>query len=149
MVFLAGSTLALSAWLLLASGDRWPKAQCVWAATLVPLLLAAAYAAIFPALYVGAPGGYGSIDEVLALLNADRRIALAAWLHYLAFDLLVGSMIVREARTLGIAALWRVPALALTFLFGPTGWLYFRATCRKRRRLTGQRWCPGCLRDCG
>lgn len=134
VVFQAGSALALSGWLLLASGDRWPKAQRVWAATVVPLLLAAAYAAIFPALYVGAPGGYGSIDEVLALLNADRRIALAAWLHYLAFDLLVGSMIVREARTLRIAAPWRVPALALTFLFGPAGWLWFRVQVQLRRK---------------
>lgn len=133
VVFQAGSALALSGWLLLASGDHWPKAQRVWAATLVPLLLAAAYAAIFPALYVGAPGGYGSIDEVQALLNADRRIVLAAWLHYLAFDLLVGSMIVREARSLSIATPWRVPALALTFLFGPVGWLWFRAQVKLRR----------------
>lgn len=113
--------------MLLATGDRWPKAQGLWAASVVPLLLAAAYAAIFPALYFGAPGGYGSIDEVLALLNADRRIALAAWLHYLAFDLLVGALIVREARALGIGAPWRAPALLLTFLFGPAGWLWFRA----------------------
>lgn len=134
VVFQVCSALALSGWLLLVSGDRWPKAQHVWATTLVPLLLAAAYAAIFPVLYVGAPGGYGSIEELLALLNADRRIALAAWLHYLAFDLLVGSMIVREARTLDIAAPWRVPALALTFLFGPAGWLWFRAQVQLRRR---------------
>lgn len=131
-VFQAGSALAFSGWLLLSSGARWPKAQRVRAAGLVPVLLAAAYAAIFPALYVGAPGGYGSIDEVLALLNADRRIALAAWLHYLAFYLLVGSMIVREARSLGIAPPWRIPALALTFLFGPAGWLWFRVQVRLR-----------------
>jgi len=131
-VFQAGSALALSGWLLLVSGDRWPRAQQAWAAALVPLLLAAAYAAIFPALYVGAPGGYGSIDAVLTLLTADRRIALAAWLHYLAFDLLVGWMIVREARSLGIVAPWRVPALALTFLFGPPGGLWFRAQARLR-----------------
>jgi hypothetical protein len=127
VAFKTGSALALSGWLLLVCGDRWPKAQRVWSATVVPLLLAAAYAAIFPALYFGAPGGYGSIDEVRALLNADRRIVLAAWLHYLAFDLLVGSLIVREARSLGIGAPWRVPALLLTFLFGPAGWLWFRA----------------------
>lgn len=134
LVFQAGSALALSGWLLLLSGDRWPKLQGAWAATAVPLLLAAAYAAIYPALYVGAPGGYGSIDEVRTLLNADRRIVLAAWLHFLAFDLLVGSMVVREARSLGIAAAWRVPALALTFLFGPVGWLCFRAQVGLRRK---------------
>jgi Domain of unknown function (DUF4281) len=56
-------------------------------------------------------------------LNADRRMALAAWL---AFDLLVGSFIVGEARRGGIKAAWRIPALSLTFQFGPAGWLWFR-----------------------
>lgn len=120
-VFQADSALALTGWLLLVSGYRWPQAQRVRSATAVPLLLAVACTLIFPALYFDAPGGYGSIDDVMALLNADRRIAVSAWLHLLAFDLLVGSFIVRESRALGIAALWRVPTLALTFLFGPAG----------------------------
>jgi hypothetical protein len=60
-------------------------------------------------------------------LFTSREVALAAWLHHLSFDLLVGSFIVREARSLGIGAPWRVPALALTFLFGPAGWLWFRS----------------------
>lgn len=58
--------LALSGWLLMLGGDHWPKLQRVWAATVVPLLLATAYAAIFPVLNGGVPGGYGSTDEVLA-----------------------------------------------------------------------------------
>ncbi|MFN0161201.1 MAG: abscisic acid-deficient protein Aba4 family protein [Burkholderiales bacterium] len=124
------SALAASGWLLMVSGDRWPHAQRVWAATLVPLLLAVAYTAIFPALYFGAPGGFASIDAVLTLLNSDRRIALAGWLHYLAFDLLIGWFIVGEARSRGISALGRLPALALTFLFGPAGWLWFRIQVR-------------------
>lgn len=125
-VFTLGSALAARGWLPLASGERWPKSQRVWAATVVPLLLAAACAAIFPALYVAAPGGFSSVEELLVLLNADRRIALAGWFHYFAFDLLVGSLIVDEARARGMAAAWRIPALALTFLFGPAGWLWFR-----------------------
>lgn len=127
LAFTASSVLAASGWILLLTGDRWPTAQRAWAGLAVPLLLATAYAAIFPALYVHAPGGYGSVDELVKLLTSDRRVALAAWLHYLAFDLLIGGSIVVEARALGLAARWRIPALALTFLFGPAGWLWFRA----------------------
>jgi hypothetical protein len=132
VAFKVGSALALSGWLLLVVGERWPRVQRVWAAAAVPLILATAYAALLPALYFSSPGGFGSIEEVLALLNADRRITLAAWLHYLAFDLLIGAFIVREARSLGIPARWRVPALTLTFMFGPAGWLWFRAQVRLR-----------------
>lgn len=127
LIFALGSALAASAWLLLLSGDRWPRAQRLWAGWLVPLLLSAAYGLIFPALYAGAPGGYGSIEDLLALLGSDRRIVLAAWFHYLAFDLLVGAQIVERLRALGVAAWARAPALALTFLFGPVGWLLFQA----------------------
>lgn len=133
-LFTIASALAASAWLVLLSGDRWPGLQATWSGLVVPLLLAVAYAVVFPALYLNAPGGYGSIDAVLTLLTSDRRIVLAAWLHYLAFDLLVGGYIVIESRNLNIRPLARVPALVLTFLFGPAGWLWFRIQAAITRR---------------
>lgn len=131
--FTAASALAASAWVLLLIGDRWPRIQYRWAGLLVPALLSMAYAVIFPALYAQAPGGYGSIDALLALLTSDRRIVLAAWLHILAFDLLIACHIVERFRALGIPARVRVPALVLTFLFGPAGWLAFQAQVRWQR----------------
>jgi hypothetical protein len=130
--FAAASGLAASAWVLLLIGDRWPRVQPTWAGLLVPVLLAVAYTAIFPALYAQSPGGYGSIDALLTLLTSDRRIALASWLHILAFDLLMGCHIVERARAIGISARARAPALVLTFLFGPAGWLTFQAQIRLR-----------------
>jgi hypothetical protein len=131
--FSAASALALAGWLILLLGSRWPALQTNCAGGIIPSLLAVAYAAIFPALYVGAPGGYGSVDQLLTLLGSDRRIALAAWLHILAFDLLIGTWIVRDARERGIGALARVLALLLTFMFGPAGWLCYRV----QRRMAG------------
>ena len=52
-------------------------------------------------------------------------LLLAGWLHYLAFDLFVGAWEVRTARAEGIPHLLVVPALILTFLFGPAGLLLF------------------------
>jgi Domain of unknown function (DUF4281) len=124
-LFQFSSILAASAWVLLATSDRWPEAQRIWSAVLVPTFLAIAYAALFPALYVGSAGGFSSLDQVMELLRSDRRIALAAWLHVLAFGLLVGFSIVGAARACGLAPVWRLPALALTSFFGPVGWLFF------------------------
>jgi hypothetical protein len=36
--FTAASALAASSWVLLLIGDRWPRAQRVWAGLLVPVL---------------------------------------------------------------------------------------------------------------
>ena len=58
-------------------------------------------------------------------LFTSPEIALAGWIHYLAFDLFVGAWEVRTARREGIAFLLVLPCLALTFLFGPAGFLVF------------------------
>jgi hypothetical protein len=54
-------------------------------------------------------------------------LLLAGWIHYLAFDLFVGSWEARDARQRGVPHLALVPCLALTFLFGPAGWLLYGA----------------------
>ncbi len=51
---------------------------------------------------------------------------LAGWIHYLAFDLFVGSWEVSDARANGIHHLLVVPCLLATFMAGPIGLaLYF------------------------
>ncbi|MGZ8312462.1 MAG: ABA4-like family protein [Allosphingosinicella sp.] len=96
----------------------WPAAQLA-----VPALLAVAYALlIFEGM--GAAGGFGSIEEVRALFADDSALA-AGWLHYLAFDLFVGSWIVRDGLERGLHPVLLVPCMALCFLFGPTGLLLY------------------------
>ena len=63
---------------------------------------------------------------MLTLINSDPRIGLAAWLHYLAFDLLIGTWIASEAQRIGMKHLLIVPALILCFMFGPVGWAVFQ-----------------------
>ncbi|MQB08049.1 DUF4281 domain-containing protein [Agrobacterium tumefaciens] len=45
------------------------------------------------------------------------------WLHYLAFDLFVGSWIVTDGLERGVHRWLLFSCLALTFLFGPAGLL--------------------------
>jgi hypothetical protein len=135
-VFQVVNLLALAGWLVLALAWLVP----VWAERIaglaVPVLLAVAYAGLVLAFWTRAPGGFGSLDEVMALFTMPE-IALAGWIHYLAFDLLVGAWEVRTARREGIAFLLVLPCLAFTFLFGPAGFLAFsvlrlaRATQRR------------------
>jgi hypothetical protein len=83
----------------------------------------------------GTPGGFGSLAAV-ALLFANRWMLLAGWIHYLAFDLFIGSWEVRDAQKNGVPHVLVIPSLALTFMFGPAGLLlYFltRALCPRGR----------------
>ncbi|MDT9071476.1 abscisic acid-deficient protein Aba4 family protein, partial [Escherichia coli] len=63
-------------------------------------------------------GGFGSIAEVRQLFANDASLT-AGWIHYLAFDLMVGTLIARDAVRAGVPAVFTLPALVLTFLFGP------------------------------
>lgn len=120
------STMALLGWVVLIGFPRWLYGRKYVAGLIIPGIFAAAYAYLFPALYFTAPGGYGSLEDVLTLINSDPRIGLAAWLHYLAFDLLIGTWIAGEAQRIGIKRMLVVPALVLCFLFGPVGWAVFQ-----------------------
>jgi len=91
------------------------------------------------ALFLGEPGdeaGFGTLAEVTALFT-DRWAVLAGWLHYLAFDFLVGCWILQKARDEGIAHAWVVVPLVLTFLLGPLGWMLFLAVVFLHRRRRG------------
>ena len=81
-------------------------------------------------------GGFGSLNEVATLFLVPGLL-LAGWVHYLAFDLLVGRWQIDDSG-LGdagrLAAWWLVPCLALTFLFGPAGWLLYLLTRAGMRR---------------
>lgn len=134
--FRVGNLLALPAWLALAASPpsrRWTPA--VWMATgwLLPLALGLAYVALL--LGHWGPGGYGSLAEVRQLFDRPGLLA-AGWLHYLAFDLFVGTWIARQAAERGIPHVVVLPCLALTFLFGPAGLLAFATAAAIHRRFT-------------
>lgn len=128
--FSIGGYLAMLGWLgllvsLFAAPAR-PAAQLT-ARLAMPALLAIAYGLlIWTGFGEAQGGGFGSITEVRALFASDSALA-AGWLHYLAFDLFVGSWIAADRVGRGVPALLVVPCLILTFLFGPLGLLLYLA----------------------
>jgi hypothetical protein len=125
-LFSLSSTLALAGWVALLASRFFPVLAERISGLAIPLLLSVAYAGLVLAFWRGAEGGFDTLDNVMRLFTA-KEIALAGWIHYLAFDLFVGAWIVRTARAESIAFLLIVPCLLLTFLFGPVGFLVFSA----------------------
>jgi hypothetical protein len=125
-VFSAANALALVSWLLLALWPRRSRVPHIVCGLVVPALLAAAYVALLASKWGSASGGFSSLAGVSALFSSPWLL-LAGWIHYLAFDLLVGTWEVRDALARDIPHLLVVPCLALTFMFGPAGWLLYAA----------------------
>ena len=134
LAFRLGNLVALAGWVALALSPpsrRWTPR--IWQLTgwLIPLALALAYVALL--LGHWGPGGFGSLAEVRQLFERPGLLA-AGWLHYLAFDLFVGTWIARDAAQRGVPHLALLPCLALTFLFGPAGLLAYAALTFLHRR---------------
>lgn len=128
------SMLVVPGWLLLVFAPRWKWSARIIAGVLIPLLLGLVYLYLVVTHFGESGGGFGSLAEVSKLFQNPYNL-LAGWVHYLAFDLFVGSWEVRDAERLGIHHLLVVPCLVLTFLLGPIGLLlYFALRASMKRR---------------
>jgi len=117
--------VALVGWIVLALFPKRRVIVDVVAGVAIPALFAIVYVALIAAEWRSSGGGFGSLADVAALF-ANPWLLLAGWVHYLAFDLLIGCWEVRDAAARGLPHLVVVPCLALTFVFGPAGWLLYQ-----------------------
>lgn len=124
-LFSIANLLAVVSWVALAALPRVRWVATTVTGFVVPLLFAGVYTVIVASTWLSSTGSFSTLDEV-ATLFAQPWVLLAGWVHYLAFDLLVGSWEVRDARERGIPRLFVIPCLFVTFMFGPAGWLRYR-----------------------
>lgn len=122
-IFSVVNVLAMAGWALLVAFPRRRWAELV-SGRVLPALLSAGYVAIVAAVWGRTPGGFSSLESVSQLFDSQWML-LAGWIHYLAFDLFVGSWIARDAHERGIAHGLVVPLLLATFMFGPAGLLSY------------------------
>jgi hypothetical protein len=121
-LFSASSTLALLAWVVLILAPRRPIVIAALRFGVIGIL-AILYAVLaFVHLYTVDGGGFGSIAQVRALFASDGML-VAGWVHYLAFDLFVGTWIAQRLDQFQVSRLIQAPILVATFLFGPVGLL--------------------------
>ena len=141
LLFRLCSSVALAGWVALVFTGPFPRASrivsYVVTGLLVPALLGGVYLAIILTHWGGHRGGFNTLSEVM-LLFTDPWLVLAGWVHYLAFDLFIGSWQVRDARRNGVSFWFVVPCLFLTFMFGPIGLLLYLAVVGAKTR--GRAW---------
>ncbi len=136
-VFRIANFAAVIGWIVLAlaAAFGWRGALERFCGRLVPVLLAAAYVVLLVAYWSGTRGDFSSLSGVQTLFRQPAA-ALAGWLHYLAFDLLIGTAIAQRFLADRLPRTLLIPILPLTFLFGPAGWLLFQAILFARQGST-------------
>lgn len=138
-LFALSTNVAMLSWLLLIAAPRWKWASGLITSVVVPALMGGLYVWLVIPRIPELINGFGSVSGISRVFQ-DGHVVVAGWLHYLAFDLFIGSWQVRDARRLGIGHLWILPSLVLTLFFGPAGLLLYLVTRAGLRRRLGIGW---------
>jgi hypothetical protein len=134
-LFSVANPVALVGWLILVFAGRMKWAAGLVTGAIIPLLFGVLYTSLIVAHWGQSTGSFSTLAGVAALFE-NHWLLLAGWVHYLAFDLFIGSWEVRDAAKNGIAHWMVIPCLVLTFLFGPIGLLlYFLLRMARARSL--------------
>ena len=124
-VFSIASMITVPMWILMIFLSKWKVTRFLIDFKVIPLALAFIYAIyIFQAIQIGGMMDFGSLKSVMALFTEENAV-LAGWVHYLAFDLLIGMWMLDQNKELRINQLIMAPCLFLTFMLGPIGFLLF------------------------
>lgn len=124
-VFQTCSTIAMAGWLILIITSPFWSSFDKFLVGIVVTLFAIVYAwLIFQVFRPEDFEKFGSLTGVMELFT-DKTAVTAGWVHYLAFDLLTGIWIKKNAQKYGIHHLILLPCLLLTFMLGPIGLLLY------------------------
>ena len=125
-IFSIANTMAMPMWLLMIILPNWKVTRFLINYRVIPILLSLLYVFYMISHIQGGGGGldFGSLSSVMSLFTLENAV-MAGWVHYLAFDLLIGMWMLNQNEKLGIHQLLMAPCLFFTFMLGPVGFLLF------------------------
>ncbi len=129
-IFTFASILAMVAWLtlviaLVAPASATRERLLRFAGRQVPVVLCALYAGVLYANWGAVPdGGFSDLTSVVALFSHPGNV-LGGWIHFLAFDLLIGRGVIDHGLAQGYPSAVLFLVLPFIFLYGPVGLLAY------------------------
>jgi len=124
-VFQTCSTIAMVGWIvLLVISPFWSSFDKFLIGIIITLFTIVYAWLIFRVFTPGDFEKFSSLNGVMDLFT-NKTAVTAGWVHYLAFDLLTGIWIKKNAQKYNIHHLILIPCLLLTFMLGPIGLLLY------------------------
>jgi hypothetical protein len=124
-IFQLVNVVALLAWLLLIIvGPFWFDIDKLLIGIIITALAVLYTWLLISRFNFKSTGDFGSLTGIMVLF-ADKYMVLAGWVHYLAFDLMTGIWIKKNALKHGIHYNVTVLCLFFTFVLGPLGLLMY------------------------
>lgn len=125
LLFKLANLIAMLGWLVMVIlHDRPITYRIIFNGVVLLLSIFYASAIVWSFSEPQGQGDFSSLEGVMALFTNPKSV-LAGWVHYLAFDMMMGLLMVYLSAKHGINRLMLLPALFFTFMFGPVGLLIF------------------------
>jgi len=124
LMFNIANAFAMLGWLLLIILPGWKWTGRIVMGFIIVLLASMYVYTIAITFDPSVMESFSRLGGVMALFTNETAV-LAGWIHYLAFDLMVGMFIVSNAAKNNIKHWITIPALLGSFMFGPAGLLLY------------------------
>jgi hypothetical protein len=133
LIFQIANSFVLLGWMPLIFAPNWKHTIFV-SRSLVIVPLAVFYAVlVFSGISDFDPRDFSTLEGIKVLFANDTAL-VTGWIHYLAFDLFVGTYIVHKGIETQMPRWLFTLCLPFTFMFGPIGLLIFFIIQYARRK---------------
>ncbi len=123
-IFSLCNSIAMIGWLILIFLPFWTNRDKIITGIIVTLFAVVYTWLVSKSFDPSSLQSFSTLDGVMGLFT-NKTMVLAGWIHYLAFDLMTGIFISRNAKSHGINHWLTVPSLFFTFMLGPFGLLMY------------------------
>ena len=123
-IFQICSKIAVAGWILLIFLPHWKFSDKFITGIIVTLFGMVYTWLVVSNFRLGDMQKFGSLQGVMQLF-ANPFMLTAGWIHYLAFDLMTGLFISKNAALHKISHWIVIPCLLFTFMLGPSGLLLY------------------------
>ena len=135
LLFKICNSIAPLGWLLMIIAPKWRWTKTIVVSGIFPLLLGLVYVVLIVLFFGKDEGDFNSLQGVMKLFTSPWGVT-AGWIHYLAFDMFIGSWELSNSQKHGISHWAMIPCLLLTFFFGPIGLImYYLVRTSKTKKL--------------
>ncbi len=123
-IFNIAGPIAIIGWIILILLPKWISSD-KFIIGIIVTLFCIAYAWLIAGNFSPADvKKFNSLAGVMELFQ-NPALVVAGWIHYLAFDLMTGLFIKKNASKHGISHWLLIPCLFFTFMLGPAGLLLY------------------------
>ena len=123
-IFSLCNTIALVGWIILIAIPFWQSSDKFIIGIIITLFALVYSWLMMNSFNFADAKKFGSLPGVMELFQNPTLVA-AGWIHYLAFDLMVGLFIKKNAMKHNISHWLVIPCLLFTFMLGPVGLLLY------------------------